>query len=232
MHAPHPALRPLLLLVLSCLTLGLTGCRSTKAAPAPSMGWRTLPTFSADAPRSGKIKVEWRNASTEVALDGLKQSFLAQARSRGFEETQDAAEADYIYCLSVRFFGENPFRDRGEAVLSQAGPNIVGGYSDWEVEGVGYDTTDRRIKVVTLTPPDENFFKGVLGTFSSSTPEFALLLDVAIAEADGDPAAGNRILLRREARLLGSVDKVGQDRSRALTALRDRVTASLGEILP
>ncbi len=207
------------------------GCKSTDGPAEPSLYWSVLPTFSPGAAQTGNMRVEWKNPVAEPALDSLVDSFKEQAKAKGFEITTDLASADYIYCFSVRFFGVNPKEDRADNVLAKAGADIAGGYPDWLLEGIGEDNRSRTISVVSIEQPEESFGSTITGVFGKN-PEWCILLDVAVGERRRDASGVESVILRRDARLVGWISGVGEDRKQALEAFKRTVGDALKQILP
>ncbi len=231
MPFPYFARRLIALGLLFPAALVPSGCKTTEGPAQPSLYWKVLPTFSPGAAQTGSMRVEWKNPVAEPALDPLEDSFKEHAKAKNFQITTDLASADYIYCFSLRFFGVNPKEDHADNVLAQAGADIAGGYPDWRVEGIGEDNRSRTISVVNIEQPEESFGDTISGVFGKN-PEWCILLDVAVGERAPGSTGEDAIILRREARLVGWVSGVGEDRKKAIEAFKQTVGDALKQILP
>lgn len=214
-HAP--LYRGAALLALTCFAL--SGCQS-----APTLGHEAymaewvpmrLPRFVSTASAGKTVAVSFQDVEADKRLRRIGERFKEQLTSQHkLQLVEDRAAADYVVCITVRFFNESPAADNAAALRTQLAAEdgkpepICGGYADWVDEACGGLTIpDAEPIVLQFDPQTANR--------SGDYREWNLLIDVAVGEK-GACTVEPGLHVRRTGRLLGFASGPKMTREQAL----------------
>ena len=200
----------------------LAALSSCQSGP-PHVEWTELPAFRPASPENKKVCVYWKNAVGAAELDRIGEGFIEHVKAKKYTLTDDPNQADYIYFLSLRYFGLNGKEDYGQAVVAKAG-DVTGGFTGWVVEGQGPDMSDRGIRAIQLDAKGGGLSDTITGS------EWVLELDLAVGEREPGEAAPPTFL-RREGRLVAYL-RGHFDRQEAIDLILKQVKPALAAALP
>lgn len=210
-------LRGAALFALTCLTLSSCQSAPTLGHEAYMAEWvpMRLPRFVSTASAGKTVAVSFQDVEADKRLRQIGERFKKELASQHkLELVEDRAAADYVVCITVRFFNESPAADNAAALRSQLAAEdgkpepICGGYADWVDETCGALSIPDAEPIVLQFDPQTANRRG-------DYREWNLLIDVAVGEK-GACTVEPGLHVRRTGRLLGFASGPKMTREQAL----------------
>ena len=212
------------------LALSLLGaCQSSPPAstepPLTASGWASVPAFEAGLRHGQRFHVTCEDPARSSKGAQLAQAFAESLAAKGYVHTENAAEADFLCVLVVRYCGRTVPPDGQLELITQAGDTILGGDESWlAADGSGYDTKARKARAV-------RFRSGVRSKMGEmfrghQDDQWTLLVDVAIGARMPEQ---RQALQRHEGRVWASMSAHERAMTRSRNSAKPSVAPSMKE---